>query len=58
MDGKQGHESALHIDIYSPVALGKLREIVDIDDPARIMIGLDLKTYREGIPSSRSKETR
>lgn len=54
-EGRTAEES-LHLDIFTPTSLGRLRQLVDIDDPTRIMTHEDRLTFRREQMQARRKE--
>ncbi len=57
--GRLGQEENLHLDIATSISLGRLKRIVDYDDPSQILSGLEIKEYmrREGrLRIARGKE--
>ena len=55
--GRAGLEETLHLDIFSPISLPRLRRIVDFEDPAQILSYQEVTAYnREQMQSGRKEQ--
>lgn len=54
--GQQGQEGSLHLDIFTPTSLGRLRQIVDFEDSTRIRTHADRIAFGKEQLRARGKE--